>query len=123
MTLGSNPSAPTLFTFCILNMKNLYSKKFQRTKEDFTCGHCGLEVKGNGYTNHCPSCLWSQHVDVNPGDRAAACHGLMEPIALEKKSDVFYIVHKCTKCPHERRNKAVEGDSFNELVKLSTKNK
>ena len=28
-------------------------------------------MKGNGYTNHCPKCLWSKHVDINPGDRGA----------------------------------------------------
>jgi len=29
------------------------TKKFQRNKEDFICEKCGLEVEGNGYTNHC----------------------------------------------------------------------
>ncbi|HLL91284.1 MAG TPA: RNHCP domain-containing protein, partial [Tepidisphaeraceae bacterium] len=56
--------------------------RFTRQVEDFTCGHCGRSVRGNGYTNHCPGCLWSRHVDVNPGDRAAACGGLMEPVAV-----------------------------------------
>ncbi|HCR42265.1 TPA: hypothetical protein DIV45_02815, partial [Patescibacteria group bacterium] len=38
-------------------------KNFIRTKEDFTCENCGHRVKGSGYTNHCPKCLYSQHVD------------------------------------------------------------
>jgi len=29
------------------------TKKFQRNKEDFICEKCGLEVEGNGCTNHC----------------------------------------------------------------------
>ena len=62
---------------------NTPPKKFQRTIEDFTCEQCNFAVKGNGYTNHCPKCLWSKHVDVNPGDRAATCGGLMEPIGAE----------------------------------------
>lgn len=58
------------------------AKKFQRCTEDFDCGHCGFRVQGNGFTNHCPQCLWSAHVDINPGDRAATCRALMEPIAV-----------------------------------------
>ena len=52
------------------------SATFIRKTEDFICEHCGREVRGNGYTNHCPYCLWSKHVDINPGDRAAGCGGL-----------------------------------------------
>jgi len=64
---------------------SIVGKKFQRQKEDFVCGECGTTVSGTGYTNHCPQCLWSMHVDVNPGDRAAACGGMMEPKKVEKK--------------------------------------
>jgi hypothetical protein len=59
------------------------AKKFTRRIEDFLCGNCGATVTGDGYTNHCPACLWSQHVDINPGDRAAACGALMRPSAVE----------------------------------------
>ncbi|MFA6992594.1 MAG: RNHCP domain-containing protein, partial [Candidatus Gracilibacteria bacterium] len=40
-------------------------KRFSRTIEDFVCEKCGAKVKGDGYTNHCPKCLWSKHVDIN----------------------------------------------------------
>ena len=33
---------------------------FTKKIEDFTCDHCGYNVKGKGYTNHCPKCLWSK---------------------------------------------------------------
>jgi hypothetical protein len=56
----------------------MQSRKFQRTREDFTRERCRTFVKGGGYTNHCPECLWSKHVDVNPGDRQATCQGLKE---------------------------------------------
>ena len=46
-------------------------KKFERNREDFTCNNCELFVQGDGYTDHCPSCLYSKHVDINPGDRQA----------------------------------------------------
>lgn len=84
--------------------------RFQRTPEDFTCGHCGAQVKGNGYTNHCPKCLWSTHVDINPGDRAALCGGLMEPIRIEGPATEPRIIHRCTKCGLERPVKSAIDD-------------
>jgi len=97
------------------------SRKFQRKKEDFTCEHCGFEIKGTGYTNHCPNCLWSKHVDINPGDREAICQGMMEPIGLESKSSKQIIVHRCTQCHARKRIKAALNDNFEVLLQLSTK--
>jgi hypothetical protein len=42
-------------------------RTFQRHAEDFACEHCGHLEEGDGYTNHCTHCLWSRHVDINPG--------------------------------------------------------
>ena len=95
------------------------SVSFVRTTEDFTCEICGLHVTGNGYTNHCPQCLWSKHVDVHPGDRAAACGGMMQPVSVSKKGDEYIILHKCVKCGFERQNKAVKEDNFDMLVQVS----
>ncbi len=94
-------------------------KKFQRTIEDFVCENCRYKVTGNGYTNHCPKCLYSKHVDNNPGDRQASCHGLMAPIRVELDHGEYTIVHKCTKCGLERRNKAVPADDMDQIIKLS----
>ena len=96
-------------------------KTFQRTKEDFICEHCGTEVKGDGYTNHCPHCLYSKHVDINPGDREEDCGGLMEPVDLELKDGTYIIVHRCQRCGFVRRNKVDEGDDFNAVIDLSRK--
>ncbi|MFH0856298.1 MAG: RNHCP domain-containing protein [bacterium] len=87
-------------------------KKFQKCKEDFICEHCGASVKGNGYTNHCPHCLWSKHVDINPGDRAASCGGMMRPVRIESQGKEMVIVHVCEKCGYEKRNKAKRGDDL-----------
>jgi hypothetical protein len=95
-------------------------KKFKRNIENFVCDRCEYKVIGDGYTNHCPNCLWSKHVDVNPGDRACDCNGIMKPVNLENSGGVFHIVHECIKCGHTKRNKAVKGDNFSELVKLSS---
>jgi hypothetical protein len=97
-------------------------KKFQRTIEDFTCEHCGAKVKGNGYTNHCPVCLWCKHVDISPGDRAAECGGLMKPIDIEQKKGKYILIQKCVKCGHTRKNKVCPEDDFQIVLELS-KNK
>lgn len=97
------------------------AKKFTRTTEDFTCEHCGSVVVGDGYTNHCPQCLWSQHVDVNPGDRAATCGGMMEPVGMVHKDGEQVIVQTCTRCGHTRKNKRQLNDSTEALIALSQK--
>lgn len=90
-------------------------KRFTRTKENFVCEQCGTEVRGNGYTNHCSQCLWSKHVDVNPGDRTEPCGGMMQPISLAKKKQKFSITHQCLRCGAERRNIVSEGDNLEQL--------
>jgi rubrerythrin len=92
---------------------------FIRTKEDFICEKCGHSVKGNGYTNHCPECLWSKHVDIFPGDRKGECGGLMEPISVIKNGREYAIVHKCTLCGFEKTNKAQKEDNFQMIIQIS----
>ena len=94
------------------------TRKFQRRIENFTCENCGAFVAGNGYTNHCPRCLWSKHVDVNPGDRAADCGGLMEPVGAEQKGGETVINHRCVVCKHIKRNRTVADDNFDLIVEL-----
>jgi Zn finger protein HypA/HybF involved in hydrogenase expression len=36
-------------------------KNFVRRKENFICEACGKKVTGDGYTDHCPACLWGKH--------------------------------------------------------------
>ncbi len=93
-------------------------KVFQRKKEDFICSNCGAKVKGNGYTNHCPECLYSKHVDINPGDRACECGGLMEPVDVELKDGKYVLLHRCLKCGFERKNKISPEDNFDKVIAL-----
>jgi DNA-directed RNA polymerase subunit RPC12/RpoP len=95
-------------------------KTFTKKVENFICAHCGAEVIGNGYTNHCPKCLWSCDVDINPGDRASNCGGMMKPISVSFEKNEFIIKHKCEKCGKEKRQHAAENDNTDELIKLST---
>ncbi len=98
------------------------SKNFTRKIEDFTCDNCGETVTGNGYTNHCPQCLFSKHVDNNPGDRASECCGLMVPKEIQVKGDTYTITHQCKKCGHTKPNKVSPEDDFKEVVKISSNN-
>lgn len=91
---------------------------FTRTIEDFACGHCGHEVKGDGFTNHCPKCLWSKHVDVDPGDRAEACGGLMRPVDLYYRRHEWIITHRCETCGFNRGDKIRPEDDFNQAIEL-----
>ena len=96
-------------------------KNFIRVREDFICEFCYTVVKGDGYTNHCPECLISKHVDeLTPGDRAADCGGLMKPIATQVKSGRFIVFHQCVKCGKHTRNKAGKKDNVEKLIALST---
>ncbi|HEY2794506.1 MAG TPA: RNHCP domain-containing protein [Micromonosporaceae bacterium] len=78
----------------------------------FTCEHCGSDVlplTNGSYRNHCPACLWSKHVDVEPGDRDSDCGGLMRPQHVESRSGKgLVIVHRCTACGFVRPNRVAE---------------
>ncbi|MCX6807880.1 MAG: RNHCP domain-containing protein, partial [Patescibacteria group bacterium] len=89
----------------------MLSPKYQRHIEDFICENCGLKVIGNGFTNHCPNCLWSKHVDINPGDRAEACKGMMKPVAIELRNGLYYVLQRCVLCGFERKNQVKDNDN------------
>ena len=98
------------------------SRKFQRKIEDFVCEYCGQKVNGDGYTNHCPNCLWSKHVDIWPGDRQNKCQGLMEPMEAYFKNGVWHLIHQCQKCGESRVikiKKAIDIKKIQGLVKLN----
>jgi len=99
----------------------MQEKRFQKRVEDFVCEKCGKKVEGKGYTDHCPQCLWSKHVDVNPGDRKSECGGLMEPIGVEVKSDQYTIYYRCTKCGFKHRVKSAPDDNFDEIIKIANR--
>ncbi len=94
-------------------------KKFIKTREDFVCIVCNTKVKGTGYTNHCPNCLYSKHVDVNPGDRFELCQGLMKPIKIEGSNiEKIDVIQKCNKCGIERKNRILSGDNMDAVLTI-----
>ena len=98
-------------------------KNFKKLDEGFICVNCGKEVSPLGYTsrNHCPYCLHSIHVDINPGDRANTCKGVLSPIGVETKKGEYMIVFKCKKCGVESRNKMANDDDYNKVLEISAK--
>ena len=94
-------------------------KRFTKTVEDFVCASCGAAVTGSGYTNHCPHCLWSRHVDIYPGDRQSPCGGMMEPVAFVVSGSDCIIEQKCTECGHVHKNRMRPGDDIQALIELS----
>lgn len=92
---------------------------FQRFREDFTCAHCGTEVIGNGYTDHCPACLWGKHVDIDPGDRASTCDGMMKPIDIIALKGGTRIAYICERCKHKFQVRRVPDDNDEVMLALS----
>ncbi len=103
------------------------SKRFLKNDGGFICENCGKEVLPLGYTsrNHCPFCLWSLHLDVNPGDRESDCGGKMRPVKAEPDPKKGYVLlHRCEKCGALRRNKTaheakVQPDDLKKIIALT----
>lgn len=93
-------------------------KQFSKKTEDFVCEVCGRKVRGNGYTDHCPDCLWSKHVDINPGDRASECKGLLKPVRTTNDRNGFFIEYVCEACKARKRVRAASEDNEELLFKL-----
>jgi len=106
-------------------------RNFVRKREDFVCEVCGVKVTGDGYTDHCPKCLWGKHVDQNiPGDRKSKCGGLAEPAGLTFKDEgtdkygkkiqgEIMIRHRCQACGKETKNRIAGDDDADKVFLLA----
>ena len=105
----------------------------QQYKEEkagaFRCAHCHAFVVVNEYIgtknrNHCNLCLWSKHVDIQKGDRAAVCQGGMEPIGLTLKREgisrygELMLIHICKSCEKVSINRIAADDSTSEIMRV-----
>ncbi len=95
-------------------------KKFNMIDENFICENCLKNVNKLNYTarDHCPYCLYSKHVDINPGDRSNPCRGLLEPIDIEKFKDTFKIIYRCKKCKKTHKNIIATDDDYEEILSI-----
>ncbi len=74
------------------------------------------------HRNHCPNCLWSRHLDDEPGDRGAECGAAMEPIAITVRgSGEWVLVHRCTSCEELHLNRTAGDDNSLALLRLATR--
>ena len=90
----------------------------------FTCKNCGWPVgptgAGSEHRNHCPNCLCSLHLDDEPGDRAADCGGLMEPVGVwVRKNGEWAIIHRCRRCGRLSSNRVAADDSPVKLMSIA----
>ena len=97
-------------------------KKFRELDEEFICENCHKKVQPLEYSSrdHCPHCLYSKHVDINPGDRANSCKGLLKPIGIEKYRDTFKIIYQCEKCKIIHKNIMAKDDDLSEIIRISS---
>lgn len=96
-------------------------KKFNMINENFICENCGKEIKktDKSVRDHCNYCLCSKHVDINPGDRANTCKGILRPIGVEKFKKTYKIIYKCDKCGELHKNIMADDDNYDLIVELS----
>lgn len=98
-------------------------KKFHMIDEEFICENCNQKVDKLNYSarDHCPHCLYSKHVDKNPGDRLNSCQGLLKPIDIEKFKDTYKIIYCCEKCGEIHKNILASDDDMNIVIQISCK--
>jgi len=100
------------------------SRKGRREGAGFNCIHCRRAVAGESYgtkhRNHCPHCLWSRHVDEEPGDRRCPCRSGMAPIGIDVRRDgEWAIIHRCAGCGVLRTNRVAGDDAELALLGLA----
>jgi DNA-directed RNA polymerase subunit RPC12/RpoP len=96
--------------------------KFVKNDQGFVCVNCGATVEPFKVTSrdHCNCCLVGLHVDVNPGDRANTCRGVLRPVGVKVDSRKGYVImYRCDTCGRAVNNKAAGDDNFEEILKVS----
>ena len=111
------------------NKRKKLEKGYYKThpcRESFTCKVCGRlvtpEGAGSDHRNHCPNCLASLHVDLEPGDRASDCGGIMEPVAVwVRGKGEWAVIHRCRRCGSFSSNRVAADDNPMKLMSIAMK--
>ncbi len=95
-------------------------------RDTFTCKVCGWVVTpdgaGSDHRNHCPNCLCSLHLDDEPGDRAADCGGVTDPIGVwVRKDKEWCLIHRCRRCGKLSSNRVAADDDPVQLLSIALK--
>lgn len=97
-------------------------KRFSKNDTGFVCAQCGHTVPPllSSSRDHCTHCLHSLHVDINPGDRANSCRGLLVPIGIEQNSKKGIVIkYHCNTCGAYHNNKAAPDDNYDTILEVS----
>ncbi len=94
--------------------------RFIVNNSGFVCKMCGAQVPPHPSSSrdHCSGCLFSLHVDVNPGDRENPCQGILEPVGLEIKKGEKRILYKCGRCGARVVNAVAPDDNPEKIMEL-----
>ncbi len=92
--------------------------------DSFICTFCGRTVvsagAGTSHRNHCPYCLTSLHLDIEPGDREADCGGQMEPVGVwVRNKGEWAIIHRCRRCGSLSSNRIAADDNPVKLMSIA----
>lgn len=109
------------------NKRKLYEKGYfvnHACNDVFKCKVCGRTVipegAGASHRNHCPNCLCSMHLDIEPGDRASDCGGVMEPIAVwVRRGGEWALIHRCRICTALSSNRIAADDNPMKLMSIA----
>ena len=109
------------------NKRKAFEKGYYKThacKDVFVCRHCGRmiipEGAGSGHRNHCPNCLVSLHLDIEPGDRASDCGDLMDPVAVwVRGKGEWAVIHRCRRCGALSSNRVAADDNPMKLMSIA----
>ena len=109
------------------NKRKTFEKGYYKThacSDSFTCKACGRlctpENAGSGHRNHCPNCLSSLHVDIEPGDRESDCGGIMEPIGVwVRRGGEWALIHRCKRCGALSSNRVAADDNLMKLMSIA----
>lgn len=111
------------------NKRKMYEKGYYKRhscNDSFNCKVCGRPVvdtgAGSEHRNHCPNCLSSLHLDIEPGDREAHCGGIMESIGVwVRKNGEWAIIHRCRRCGCLSSNRVAADDNPMKLMSIAMK--
>lgn len=77
---------------------------------------------GSDHRNHCPNCLSSLHLDIEPGDRAADCGGIIDAVGVwVRKNGEWAIIHRCRRCGQLNSNRVAADDNPMKLMSIALK--
>ena len=67
-------------------------------------------------------CLGSLHVDLEPGDRASDCGGIMDPVTVwVRKGGEWAVIHRCKRCGALSSNRVMAADNPMKLMSIAMK--